>query len=316
MEIESSKEQNTKWSIIKSFQNLSSAQRLGILSVLGAVILWSSSYIVTKIGVGDIPPLTFAAIRFIIATILMGTVAGIKRQKERVSPKDLLRLALGGLLGITAYFSLQNLGVQKTTASDATLLVASFPIITLMGELFFRKTKINLKQIGGIIIAIFGISLIMNISTIHNASERLIGDLLLLATGVAWALYNFATQILVKKYSTITIIFWQTLFGMIALLPLALTETAKWRSINTNGLLGALYLGLFCSVGAFLLYAYGLKSLQPGLAVVLLNLVPVFGLFFAALFLHENIGIVQILGGSIVIAGVILCVSSAPKQPE
>ncbi|RPJ40457.1 MAG: EamA family transporter, partial [Chloroflexi bacterium] len=134
--------------------------------------------------------------------------------------------------------------------------------------------------------------------------------------------YNFATQDVVKKYATFTVIFWQTLFGMAALLPLALTEVNVWRPLSTAGLLGDLYLGVFCSVGAFLLYGYGLKSLRPGLAVNLLNLVPVFGLVFAVILLGEKIGLAQILGGLIVIGGVTMSLSTAsktdtvPKAPE
>jgi drug/metabolite transporter (DMT)-like permease len=288
-------------------------QGIGILSVLGAVVLWSSSYVVTKIGVGDIPPLTFAAIRFVIAAILMGALALTVQRLEPVPAKDLLRLALGGLLGITAYFSLQNLGVQRTSAADATLLVASFPVITLLLEILFRKAQVNFRQIAGIAIAIGGIYLVIDLSGAQAAPDRLEGNLLLLATGLAWALYNFATQNVVQKYSTFTVIFWQTLFGMAALLPLALTEALVWQPLSAAGLLGALYLGVFCSVGAFLLYGYGLKSLQPGLAVNLLNLVPVFGLLFAVLLLQEKIGLVQILGGLIVIGGVTLSVSAASR---
>jgi drug/metabolite transporter (DMT)-like permease len=125
-------------------------QRRGILSVLGAVVLWSSSYIVTKIGVGDIPPLTFAVIRFVFAALLMlGLGFVMPRLRERVPGKDLLRLALGGLLGITAYFSLQNLGVLRTTAADAALLVASFPVITLLFEVILRRaTAISNRSSG------------------------------------------------------------------------------------------------------------------------------------------------------------------------
>jgi drug/metabolite transporter (DMT)-like permease len=88
-----------------------------------------------------------------------------------------------------------------------------------------------------------------------------------------------------------------------------------WRPLSPGGLLSALFLGAFCSVAAFLCYANGLKSLQPGLAVNLLNLVPVFGLVFAVLFLHETVGWIQIFGGFIVIGGVTLSVSTAPKTP-
>ncbi len=286
-------------------------QKIGILSVLGAVVLWSSSYGVIKIGVGDIPPITFAVIRFVFAVVLMVGLACTVQRLEPVPRVDLLRLALGGLLGITAYFSLQNMGVQRTSAADATLLVAAFPVITLLLEVIFRKARVSVKQIAGIAIAIGGIYLIIDTTGSQAAPHRLEGNLLLLLTGLAWALYNFATQEVVKKYATFTVIFWQTLFGMVALLPLALTETNAWRPLSTAALLGALFLGIFCSVGAFLLYGYGLKSLRPGLAVNLLNLVPVFGLVFAVILVHEKIGWAQILGGLIVIAGVTLSVSTA-----
>jgi drug/metabolite transporter (DMT)-like permease len=288
-------------------------QKIGILSVLGAVVLWSSSYVVIKFGVSEIPPLTFAAIRFIFAVLLMVVLAFTVQRLEPVPAKDLRWLAFGGLLGITAYFSLQNLGVQRTSAAEATLLVAAFPVIILLLEVLFRKARVSIKQIAGIGIAIGGVYLIIDLTGLQAAPGRLEGDLLLLLTGLAWAFYNFATQDVVKKYATFTVIFWQTLFGMLPLLPLALTEVNVWRPLTTGGLLGALFLGAFCSVGAFLLYGYGLKSLRPGLAVNLLNLIPVFGLIFAALFLHEKIGLAQILGGLVVIAGVTLSVSTASK---
>ncbi len=290
-------------------------RKIGVLSVLGAVVLWSSSYVVTKVGVVDIPPLTFAAIRFVVAAALMGGLALTGRRLKPVPTKDLLRLALGGLLGITAYFSLQNLGVQRTSAADATLLVASFPVITLLLEILFRKAKVHVMQVAGIALAIAGIYLVIDLTATKAAPHRLEGNLLLLATGLAWALYNFATQDVVQRYPTFTVIFWQTLFGMAALLPLALTEVQLWQPLSMTGLLGAVYLGVFCSTAAFLLYGYALKSLTPGLAVNLLNLVPVFGLIFAVIFLHEKVGVVQIFGGLIVIAGVTLSVRTAPELP-
>jgi len=290
--------------------------KIALLSVLAAVVLWSSSYVVTKAGVADIPPITFAVIRFLFAAVLMGGMALAGLRIEPLPRNELLRLALGGFLGITAYFSLQNLGVQRTSAADATLLVSSFPAITLLLEILFRKAKVNVLQLCGIAIAFGGIYLIIDPATAQAAPGRLAGDLLLLATGLAWALYNFATETVVRRHSTFTVIFWQTIFGTAALLPLALTEVSSWQPLNMTGLLNALYLGVFCSTAAFLLYGYGLKSLKPALVVNLLNLVPVFGLLFAMIFLHERIGLAQILGGLIVIGGVTLSVRSAYQAPQ
>lgn len=289
-------------------------QKRAVLSVLIAVVLWSTSYVVTKAGVGDIPPLTFGAIRFLFAAILVGFVALFTRRIEPVPARDILRLALGGLLGITAYFSLQNLGVQRTSASNATLLVASFPAITMLLEAAFLKRRASFVRFLGVGIAFVGVYLVIQQSVVSNKSHHLEGDLLLLATGLAWALYNFSTQDVIRKYSTFTVIFWQTLIGALAFLPLTLLEAGTWRPLSLTGLMGALFLGVFCSVIAFMLYGYGLRSLDPGSAVSLMNLVPVFGLILAVATLKEQVNFVQVMGGLIVLGGVTLSVRWAPQR--
>ncbi len=131
---------------------------------------------------------------------------------------------------------------------------------------------------------------------------------MLLATGLVWALYNFATQNVVQRYSTFTVIFWQTLIGAAAFLPLALLEAGSWQTPTLPGLMGALYLGAFCSIAAFILYGYGLRGLDPGSAVSMVNLVPIFGLILAVVGLKEEVSLMQVIGGLIVVGGVTLSV--------
>ncbi|HEX2996831.1 MAG TPA: DMT family transporter, partial [Anaerolineales bacterium] len=169
-------------------------RRRAVLSVLAAVMLWSTSYVVTKVGVGDIPPLTFGAIRFLFASAVVGLLALFTQRIEPVPARDVFRLAVGGLFGITIYFSLQNLGVQRTSASNATLLVASFPAITMLLEVLFLKRNISLVRFTGVGIAFVGVYLVIRQTMASDQSRHLQGDLLLLGTGVAWALYNFTTQ--------------------------------------------------------------------------------------------------------------------------
>lgn len=283
------------------------ARRLALLSVLAAVVLWSTSYVVTKVGVSDIPPLTYGAIRFSFAVALAGVLAPFIRL-EPVPVRDVLRLALGGLLGITAYFALQNLGVQRTSASEATLLVASFPAITMLLEVIFRRARVSLIRFAGVGVAFAGVYLIMGQTSPSAGPRRLEGDLMLLATGLVWALYNFATQNVVQRYSMFTVIFWQTTIGAAAFLPLALLEAGTWQTPTPAGLMGALYLGAFCSVAAFMLYGYGLRGLDPGSAVSMVNLVLIFGLILAVVGLKEEVSLIQVIGGLIVVGGVTLSV--------
>lgn len=291
-------------------------QRRAVLSIVMAVMLWSTSYVVTKVGVSDIPPLTFGAIRFSFAAVMVGLLAMFILRVEPVPLKDIFRLTIGGLLGITAYFSLQNLGVQRTSASDATLLVASFPAITMLLEVSFLKRRVSFMRLAGVGIAFMGVYLVIQQTATSAESPQLEGNVMLLASGLAWGLYNFATQHVVQKYSTFTVIFWQTLVGAVAFLPLSLLEAETWQLPGFTGVLSALFLGIFCSIAAFMLYGYGLKSLDPGSAVSLMNLVPVFGLILAAVCLKEVVSFIQILGGLVVIGGVTLSVQMVSKEQK
>lgn len=281
--------------------------------VVLAAFLWSTSFVVTKEGVDQIPPITFGAVRFLIASFVLLAVAGISRKVEKVKRGDLTLMAVGGLLGITAYFSLQNLGIQRTSASEATLLVASFPAVTMLMESLIFKKKTSWLRYAGVGIAFLGIYLVINHAETGQTATRLEGDVFLMATGLVWAFYNFITHDVVQRHSPLTVIFWQTLFGTLFFLPLVFFEMGSWKPVNAGGIFQIVYLAVFCSIIAYLLYSFGLQKTDSSTAVSLLNLVPLFGLIIAALALHEEIGMLQILGGVLVIGGVMVTVPK--KEP-
>ena len=284
------------------------ARRQAVIALLGAALIWSTSFVTTKIALADVPPLTLGALRFILAALLLGVLGLVTRRIEHVPPKDIARLAAGGLLGITAYFALQNIGVQLSSAADATLLVASYPAITMLIESLLLHTRISPLRFVGVGVTFVGVYLVVQQTAGAGSAGHLLGDLLLLLTGLVWALYNFATRDVVQRYSMLTVIFWQTIAGAVAFVPLALVESQSWRLLSTGSLLSVAYMGVFCSIMAFLLYARGLKTLDPGSAVSLMNLVPVFGLVLAVVALGESINLAQVAGGIVVIAGVALTV--------
>lgn len=113
----------------------------------------------------------------------------------------------------------------------------------------------------------------------------------------------------------LTVVFYQTVAGALAFVPLALVEREQWRMPSADTSMIVLYLAVFCSVAAFLLYAYGLKQLDSGSAVSLLNLVPVFGVGFAVLVLREPVSVVQLFGGSIVVCGVVMGLRTSQEEP-
>jgi drug/metabolite transporter (DMT)-like permease len=142
------------------------------------------------------------------------------------------------------------------------------------------------------------------------------GDLILVATGFVWAFYNFVTRDMGQSYPTITVVFYQTVAGAVACVPLALLEVRSWEVPAASSISMIAYLGVFCSVAAFLLYAHGLKELDASSAVNLLNLVPLFGVATAFVVLREPVGVGQLVGGLVVIVGVVLGLRSPAKREE
>lgn len=287
-----------------------------VASVLGAVLLWSTSFVATKLALGEVPPLTLGAARFLVAACVLGVAVGIVGGVRRPPPKDLGRLATGGLLGITVYFSMENLGVHLATASDAALLVASYPAITMLLEILLYRSRFSPVRFAGVGLAMLGVYLIVGGSPGSPGADRLFGDVLLVATGFVWALYNFSTRGVVRRYPMLTVVFYQTLFGAAAFLPLALLEGGSWRAPPPATVLIVGYLGLFCSLVAFWLYAHGLKGLDAGSAVNILNLVPVFGVLVAVVVLGEPVGVAQLIGGLVVVGGVTLGMKGPPRSTE
>jgi drug/metabolite transporter (DMT)-like permease len=282
-------------------------------SVVAAALIWSTSYTATKIALVEVPPLTIGALRFLLAAMVLGVVVWLCGKLEKPGIADLGRLALGGVLGTTIYFSMENIGVDLATASDAALLVAAYPAITMGLEILIYRTSASWVRFAGVGLAMFGVYLIVGQSQQVGGEERLLGNIILVASGVIWAFYNFFTLRVGQSYPMLTVVFYQTVAGALAFVPVALIERQQWQIPSTGSSLMVAYLAVFCSVLAFLLYAYGLKELDAGSAVNLLNLVPVFGVGFAFLVLQEPVGLAQLFGGVVVIAGVTLGLRSGGR---
>ncbi|MGG4155068.1 EamA family transporter [Peribacillus muralis] len=279
-----------------------------------AVLLWSTSFVATKIAYASFSPLTLGAARFVIAAVILGMILLFKKDKTKPPIKDIGLMSVSGILGTTIYFGLENIGVELTTASIAAIIVASYPAITALMEFLFYKIKISWIKGLGIIIAMLGVFQISYNPQSQEGDQQLIGNIILIVAGFVFAFYNFTTRKLVNKYSMITLSFYQTVAGAITFIPIAFIEKSSWEMPSMESFLMLLYLGVFCSVIAFLLYNFGLRKLSSSSSVTLMNLVPIFGVLFSVIILHEVVRLSQVFGGIIVILGVVLSVRETNRR--
>ncbi|MEU6366627.1 DMT family transporter [Streptomyces sp. NPDC046931] len=278
-----------------------------ICAVVAAALFWSSSYAVTKQVLADVGPLSIGAIRFTIAAGLLAVMVRVRRNPvARPEARQRRMIYLSGLLGITAYFVLENIGVELSTASDASLIVATYPLMTMLLELVIFRTRMPLPRVGGVLLATVGAFLVVRNGAEVGGGERWLGDVLLLFGGLVWAGYNVLAKYAGRGQDSVNLTYYQTVAGAAGFLLASCLEIGDWQSPGGTAWLLLAYLAVACSVGGFLLYNYGLRHMTSSVAVNILNLVPVFGVLGAVVINGETVRLPQAFGGAIIIAGVAL----------
>jgi len=280
------------------------------LALVLSMLLFSASFTLTKLAFRDLGPMTVGLVRFAAAAALLAGWFALTRRWERVTPADARRFAVGGLLGVTAYFALENLGVSWSTATDAALLGAAYPAIIAVLDSLVNGVHISRQAWAGIGLAMAGaVGIVAGAPLdLHLTPLRLWGNLLILGSAVVWAFYTFATRDVVRRYSPFTTVLWQDAVGALGFVPLALLEAPDWRPASdpvvTWGAVAALT--VLCSILAMALYTVGLRHLSTATVAASINLMPLFGLVIALVVLQERVSVWQVLAGAVVVAGVLV----------
>lgn len=285
-----------------------------IAAVTGAAFFWSTSYAVTKLLLSRLGPMYIGTVRFCVAALILGVAVLAGGRLRGLRSRDVILHCAAGLVGITLYFVVENYGVQRTTAGDASLIVAFYPLATAVSDIVVLRARVIGRQWAGMGLGMAGVAVITQQAGAHSG-HRLAGDLLLIGGGAVWAGYNLIAKSAGNRLDPLTGTFIQTAAGAAGFLvaTLAAGHTAALLP-GPSALLLLLYLALGCSIGGFLLYNLGLRTLSSSSAVAILNLVPLFGVLSAAVIDGEHVSVPQLLGGGVVVVGVLL--ASVPRRAD
>ena len=285
--------------------------RLAYLLVNLSTLLWAGNITLGRALRGQIGPLTLTAARVTIAGLLFvllfarQSAAGRLPPAERRPGRDwplLLGMALTGVLGFPA---LLYLALQFTTASNASLINGTGPLMTAMLAAWLLREKLHTNQIVGGLVSLAGVVLIIgNGFRAHNGSGPNLGDLIMLANVALWGLYSVMARVVTRRRSTVSATAFSTWAALPLLLPLALIESGqKPPELSPNLLLAVLYIGIFAAFVAFLAWNEGIRRVGPTRAMAFYNMLPVYGALLGAIFLNEALGMGQVMGGALVIGG-------------
>lgn len=277
-----------------------------------SVCLWGSSFIADKIALQSFSPLFLCLIRFMISTAVLLVFRLGRKDFRYPDPEDMKKIAAAAFLGISVYYAIENTAVNMTSAADASVISAAYPLLTILTGIVFYHFRPARNQIVGILMACIGVLILTVSSSRENSS--LIGNLMMVFNGFLWALYNYLTGRISRNCDNFSVTYLQILIGTVCFIPMLFLESFTIGTITLTSVLAVLYLAVCCSLAALLLYNYGLRNTDPATTAALMNLMPVAGVVLSALILKETITIRHILGGVIIIVGVFVSEHKGRKK--
>lgn len=273
-----------------------------------AIIFWGASFIATKFLLDELTPETIISMRLILAIALLFVIALIQKRNFKIDFNNHKYILL---LAVIAVFHLwiQVTGMKYTTASNTGWIIGTAPIFMALLALIFFKEKLNSIKVIGIIIATFGLLLLVgngnpaNIDLIKNK-----GDLLILSSAFTWGIYSMVNKKISLTYSPVMTIFYLFVMMAFIIIPFSVSDASIGSIKNLSGVgwIALLFLGLLCSGVAYVIWAYALREMESAKVGAYLYFEPFVTVITAWIFLDENIALFMVLSGLIITAGVFL----------
>lgn len=286
-----------------------------------ATLFWAGNVTLGRALRDQVGPFTLAAARVGIAALLFLLLIPRLPPEERRPGRAwpwLLGMALTGVAGFPV---LLYLALRYTTASSASLLNGTGPLITALLAGWLLRARLTRGQLAGALLSLLGVLLVVGGGRSATATGFTVnpGDLIMVANVALWGLYSIMSRVVTRTRSVVWATTFSAWFALPLLLPAAIVE---WRqtppTLSGPVLLAMLYIGVFAAFLAFLAWNEGVRRVGPSGAMAFYNMLPVFGALLGALFLGEHLAPGQLLGGALVITGGLLAAlwrGGSPANP-
>lgn len=279
-----------------------------------ATIFWGIQPLCIKILIASWTPASLTCLRYLLISLILFLIMYLRHEKKFIPPKNcIIPLLLMGLTGIAINNVSQFTGLKYSTITNCTLIAATGPAVTAMLSAVFIRERLKLLQWIGIIISFIGV-----IFLITKGSWEILanfqfnpGDILFFTCQIVWAAYSIIGLRVMKHLSAIAVTAWSGLLGSIEVALFALcTGQLGYVNLDIAGWSSFVFVVLCGGVGSMLFWNIGVKNAGPSMAAIFSNLTPIFGMFCGAIFLSEEIGIMQISGALAIFVGVYITTHS------
>lgn len=275
-----------------------------------AAVLWGVQPVVVKVALKELSPVMITFYRYIGISAILLLVLFVRGGRNTFPPaRHWVTLAAMGAAGITLNNVLQFTGLQYSTVINCTLVSATTPALTAVLTAVFLHERLNTVQWTGVVVSFCGVvflvahgsmAVILNLSFNH-------GDILFFVSQLCWAVYSLLGRRVMAELSPMTTTAWAGLAGAVLTGLYGLWGGADTAvSVTSVGISSMSYMIIGGGVLAMTWWNVGVKALGPSQASIFINIMPLVGMLFAVVFLGEQLGWQELVGGLLTLSGVYL----------
>ncbi len=291
-----------------------------LLAILFANVVGGVSYLMQKLALAGLPPITITFGRNIIALVgllIWARARGGLQFKSTV--REHLLMFFLGTVSFTLPLVLGTIGTQYSTAANASILILIEPGVILMVSWWLLKERVAWKQSVGVGIGLIGAFIIVaKDAPIEGllAEEHLMGNLLLLLHGVMWGTYTPVARLLSRTKRPVDITVISMIYGMVILIPGTLFEMPGWHAGPHlfDAILWTVVLGVVVTLAGTYCWNYAASILRARTIAPFLFVQPIAGAAAAWFVLGEELSAATWLGGLIIAFGVLLVIGGGTKE--
>lgn len=279
-----------------------------IIMLLVTMVIWGSTFVVTK-GVNEqVQPFTLALVRVAIgAVVLLGCALIRQARGGNHSPWSSLpwgTIIPMGLIGVVLYYAVFNYSLVYTSASQGALVQSCIPAMTALVAVVWLREHASAMRWAGIALSMVGVLIVFSGADAESGSGSLLGNVLMFISTVLWGIYTSMAK-RVATYDPLQVTAGIISVGAVMLVPLAAFEVgaAGMPGVDLQAWLGMAYLGAGASGLAYMMYSAALKHVDASEAGVYTNLIPIVGVI-TGIMLGDPLSARAIIGGVVVLVGV------------
>ncbi len=275
-------------------------------------LIWGSTWLFIKIGLEDLPPLTFAGIRFVIASIILLLLIGVRRVPFPRRRRDLMLLALTGILSFSLNYGLVFWGEQYISSGLAALLQSMLPAFGLIiAHYYLPGEPMTVPRIAGVIMGVIGVGVIFSNQLRVSGPKALWGCTALVLSAFCAAYANVLVKAYCKHIDPVVLAAGQMIFGLIPLFLIGIPLEGNpfrfhWTSM---ALISLLYLAIVGTVIAFSLYYWLIQNMNVTDTMLIALVTPVVAVILGMIVLKETLEWRTLAGGTLIISGIALIVA-------